>query len=126
MPGSPRCWRYGKGQSSLAGSRSAVRDVGTAPAAADVEKAESDYASLGIENSRLPATLSLLGSYGYSKPPEGQGDPLETWRGEAGLSRAMQPWLTGHIGYSYLWQREIGGADFHRSRAEVGLTASLQ
>ena len=85
-----------------------------------------DYAALGMENSRLPVTLSLQGSYGYSKPPEGQGNPLQTWRGEAGLSRAMQPWLTGRVGYSYLWQKDIGGADFHRSRAEVALTASLQ
>jgi hypothetical protein len=85
-----------------------------------------DYAALGIENSRLPVTLTLRGSYGYSKPPAGFGDALQTWRGEAGLARAMQPWLTGRVGYSYLWQKDLGGADYHRSRAEVALTASLQ
>jgi hypothetical protein len=85
-----------------------------------------DYASVGMEDSRLPVVLSLEGSYGRSKPREGGADPLEIVRAAGGLSRALRPWLTGHAGYSFLRQRDIGGSEFHRSRAEVSLTASLQ
>ena len=86
-----------------------------------------DYASLGMENSRLPVTLTVDGSYGRSKPRAGDGRPLEIVRASGGLSRALRPWLTGRAGYSYLWQRDLGGGnDFHRNRAELSLTASLQ
>lgn len=85
-----------------------------------------DYASVGMENSRLPVTLTLEGSYGRAKPREGGAQSLEIMRATGGLSRALRPWLTGRAGYSFLRQRDIGGSDFHRSRAEVSLTASLQ
>jgi len=84
-----------------------------------------DYASVGMENSRLPVVLTLEGSYGHSKPREG-GDAIETMRASAGMSRALRPWLTGRAGYSFLRQRDLGGTEFRRGRAEVSLTASLQ
>lgn len=85
-----------------------------------------DYASVGMENSRLPVTLTLEGSYGRAKPREGNVAPLEIVRATGGLSRALRPWLAGRAGYSFLRQRDIGGSEFHRNRAEVSLTASLQ
>jgi hypothetical protein len=85
-----------------------------------------DYASLGMENSRLPVTLTVEGSYGRARPREGGAAPLEIVRAAGGLSRALRPWMTARAGYSYLRQRDIGGSTSHRSRAEVSLTTSLQ
>ena len=84
-----------------------------------------EYASLGMENSRLPFVLSVDGSYGRSRPRVGDGDTIDTLRATGGLSRALNPWLTGRAAYSYLLQRANGATEFHRNRAEVALTASL-
>lgn len=84
-----------------------------------------DYVSLGMENSRMPVTLSVEGHYGRSRPRVGAGDTIETVRATGGLSRALNPWLSGRASYSYLLQRNDGATEFHRNRAEVALTALL-
>jgi hypothetical protein len=84
-----------------------------------------DFASLGMENSRLPFTLSIEGAYGRSRPRVGEGETIETMRATGGLSRALNPWLTGRASYSYLLQRNDGATEFQRNRAELALTAQL-
>lgn len=83
-----------------------------------------DFATVGFEDSLSSGTVvSVLGSYGRWRPRQAAGERIETFRASGSVARALGPWLSGRMTYSYLRQEPVSGEGFHRARADFALTA---